>query len=85
MQQEVAYGKEASKLSMQRPHSKMLECPKCGKEAELFMAIEESGVCAAHLHPNDGAPGGWWFHDAATFALYCCRGCFNVFVQWNQG
>jgi len=86
-------GVDACKASWQEPHPETVNCPKCGRPAEIFMAVQEGCTrprgrnfkFACELHENKPGGEGYWFHDAIAAALYCCRHCFEVFVgNWNQ-
>jgi hypothetical protein len=88
----VVYGQEGckSEFSTQRPFPKSTKCDHCAhSEALITITISEFGILgqkgqfACDLKPV-GPDDGYWYHDAASWALYTCPHCFKVTVLWNQ-
>ena len=76
----VVYGKEGcqKEYSTQAPFPKEAKCEKCNNDALITITISDF---AAGLSPNSG---GYWYHDAASWAIYTCPHCFHTQVKWNQ-
>lgn len=82
----VAYGEDGAELSRQSAFPPTTKCIHCDTgEAILTITVAENETpFACQMYENDPHGEGYWYHDAASWALYTCRDCLEVTVLWNQ-
>ena len=86
---DVVHGKEGAdnQYSFQGAFPEKTECKHCkepGAVLTITVSEDQPGPFACNMYPNDPQGEGYWYHDAAAWALYTCRKCFEVTVLWNQ-
>lgn len=94
MKVEYVIGSGGDKGSFQGEWPEQCECTHCGKKAILvFTTAEDSGLDQYLCDLNVNIPSyqstirngdEYWFHDATSWAVYICRGCFEATAKWNQ-